>query len=36
MKYSRENIAMETNAYISKISLMNMQITGISFFIDTD
>ena len=37
MKYSRENIAMETNTYISKISLMHMQITGIiSFCINTD
>ena len=36
MKYSRGNIAMETNTHISKISLMHMQITGISFCINTD
>ena len=28
MKYSWENIAMETNTHISKTSLMHMQITG--------
>ena len=37
MRYSRENIVMETNTCISKISLMHIQITGIiSFCIKTD